>query len=1190
MFFKILKYLSYIFLTYLLLGFFLLPLILKPQLIKLIEQNTKATASLKSLSFNPLVVQLTMEDFTLRDQQKKKLFHFDTLRLNVNPSTLFMGAFELKELAIIHPELYVVQNSDKTFNFTHILKESNAKEEKEDNATFSMPHVIVGSVSMNEGEIFYRDFTRKTPFEFSFENLGFTLKDLDTQKLDHKNADLHFYVTLEDGGFIDLKSAIKSLEPFKVDGSVAFEASKLYSEWKYMQDILLLEVADGKISFSANYAFNAADLKSTKIDRLNLAVNKLRIKPKNKEKDILNLNTLYVNNMSVMPFSQKVEIESLGLFGLDLKAKRYKNGSIDWLEYVKTEEATSKETKKSETNTTQSKPWSVLLNTLALENMKVTFDDEAIRPHVVSRLNRVDLYADNITLLGKEPFSYKLDALINGSAKCLFQGNIVHKKLDLTSSFQCQNLDIVHYRPYIDTAAQKNLKKYDLLLKSALLDFSGAMKFYENNSSYITKVQDTNVSLHKVALQKRTTKRKILAFNAFNINDITLNSATRELNVSKVDLNRLDILLKKYKNETLNIDNLVIAKKTKKEPKKSTKEKPYRVRIQDASLSNAHLLFLDYSLANRQRQTIDRINVDLHKIDSKKQTWLNYKASLRVNKKGYFKASGKLQHTPLEQRGVLRARKLSLREITPYLQQTSYLSIDDGSLSFAINERYKPSKWRPDLRMQGSLGLHSLFVSNSADDNMPIFALNELEMKPFTLEIAPNRLYVDNVVVDSFYVNAKIDENKTLNFSQLMKKKEDVADVSKTAKKKAKTAEKFPVKIVKVDVKNGSAGFEDLSLPIKFKTNIHDLNGVLYALSNNPGDTSYVNIDGEVDKYGSTKLKGSVDSSDPKEYTDLDFNFKNLDLHAMSGYSASFAGYEIDSGKLYLDLGYKIKNAELNATNNIMIKKIKLGKELEGDNINHLPLGFVIGLLEDSDGIIDIDMPIEGNVNQPDFKYGALVWKTLGNLITKAVTSPFKFLGSMMGLDGEELEFVAFEFGKTNITPPQREKLDKIAKLMLKRPKINLQVDATYDVKKDLEALKLQKLIVMVMKKSGAENDKHAKTALTIDVLEDVYKTLKDDDVLDKLQAKLHKKYEGKEYKRAYQDALIKLCINIQNVSSAELEKLAKTRAQAVQNYLVSEKNLAPQRVVFGDVVKVDESDSKVVNMKLDIEVKSKDK
>ena len=131
-----------------------------------------------------------------------------------------------------------------------------------------------------------------------------------------------------------------------------------------------------------------------------------------------------------------------------------------------------------------------------------------------------------------------------------------------------------------------------------------------------------------------------------------------------------------------------------------------------------------------------------------------------------------------------------------------------------------------------------------------------------------------------------------------------------------------------------------------------------------------------------------------------------------------------------------------------MIKKIKLGKELEGDNVNHL--------LEDNDGIID----------EPNFKYGALVWKTLGNLIAKAVTSPFKFLGSMMGMNGEDLEFVAFEFGKSDITPPQREKLDKIAKLMRKRPKISLKVNAVYDEVDDLKALKLQKLVAMVMVKT----------------------------------------------------------------------------------------------------------------------------
>jgi hypothetical protein len=532
--------------------------------------------------------------------------------------------------------------------------------------------------------------------------------------------------------------------------------------------------------------------------------------------------------------------------------------------------------------------------------------------------------------------------------------------------------------------------------------------------------------------------------------------------------------------------------------------------------------------------------------------------------------------------------------LTPYLQEKSYLSIDDGRLSLKIKESYAHSKKYPDVRMHGEMALNSLFISNTNDANAPLFSLNELHVKPFTLELFPNRLYVDEVNIDSFYIAAQIDANKTINFAKLMKKS-STPQTAKTKKEtqKSEKIEKnsFPIKIVKVDVKNGSAAFSDLSLPIKFKTEIHSLNGALYALSNTPGDTTYVDISGEVDKYGSTKLRGSVDSFNPKEYMDLNFDFKNLDLHAMSGYSASFAGYEIDSGKLYLDLGYEIMHGQLKATNNVMIKKMKLGKELEGKNINHLPLGFVVGLLEDNDGIIDVDMPIEGNVDAPDFKYGALVWKTLGNLIAKAVASPFKFLGSMMGLNGEDLEFIAFEFGKSDITPPQREKLDKIAKLMRKRPKINLEVSGVYDDVQDLKALKLQKLVAMVMKKSGDENSKNRINALNINMLEDVYGQLRKDEKLEKLREKLQKEYSDKAaYKRAYQNNLINLCSEIQPVGKKELVTLAKQRAEKIRTYLVEEKSLEPQRVVENRLVKLHDADEKVVKLTLNIKVQSSDK
>jgi hypothetical protein len=163
--------------------------------------------------------------------------------------------------------------------------------------------------------------------------------------------------------------------------------------------------------------------------------------------------------------------------------------------------------------------------------------------------------------------------------------------------------------------------------------------------------------------------------------------------------------------------------------------------------------------------------------------------------------------------------------------------------------------------------------------------------------------------------------------------------------------------------------------------------------------------------------------------------------------------------------------------------------------------------------------------------------------------------------------------------------------MMIKRPKLTLEVDGTYDEVYDYEALQLQKLVAMVMKKSGEENTKHARTALTVDVLEDVYDDLKDDDALQKLQAKLKKVYKDEAtYKRAYQKELIKLCASIQKVSQEQLDMLAKERVASIRRYLVDEKAINPNRVKEGAIVKLSSSDKKELHLKLNIEVKSEDK
>ena len=440
---------------------------------------------------------------------------------------------------------------------------------------------------------------------------------------------------------------------------------------------------------------------------------------------------------------------------------------------------------------------------------------------------------------------------------------------------------------------------------------------------------------------------------------------------------------------------------------------------------------------------------------------------------------------------------------------------------------------------------------------------------------------VNELDVNGFYINVIIDEDKKMNLASLSKKQDD-ANVTKS---EDTNSSKFPFKIMKLNVASGSAKFVDLSLPLKFKTDIHNLNGVVYSISSENDEVSYVNMVGEVDKYGSTKLIGSVDSSNPKSYTDLDFNFRNLELKSLSGYSAEFAGYKIDNGKLFLDLGYKIVNSELLAKNSLLIKNIELGDKIGDENSSSLPLGFAIALLEDSNGIIDIDMPVEGNVDAPDFKYGTLVWKTFGNLIVKAVASPFKSLGSMMGLDGEKLEYVEFEPGVATILPPEREKLDSITKIMLKRPKIALKIIPQYDEVLDAWILKQQKLVQLVMKKSGIKNKKEYQSAMNINLLEDIYAELNPKIKPQVIQKSLEKTYKGAELKREYLRALMKETTEMQVVSLEELQVLASKRAGLLKEYLVEIKGINSKKVVLGSVQNVEEGLEKWVRTKLEIAI-----
>jgi hypothetical protein len=248
--------------------------------------------------------------------------------------------------------------------------------------------------------------------------------------------------------------------------------------------------------------------------------------------------------------------------------------------------------------------------------------------------------------------------------------------------------------------------------------------------------------------------------------------------------------------------------------------------------------------------------------------------------------------------------------------------------------------------------------------------------------------------------------------------------------------------------------FSDLSLPLPFATHIVDLDGTISIIDTASTEPSNIRLEGQVDEYGLARIEGAMNMVDPVGFTNVSVEFQNLAMSNLSPYTAQFAGREIDEGKLDLDLFYSIDQGQLDGQNAIVMSDLKLGAEVESPDAVSLPLGLAIALLTDSNGVIDIELPVEGDINDPEFRIGGVIWKAIAGLVTKVVSAPFKLLGELVGVENEDLGQIRFLAGRFDLTPPEVEKIDQLKLALQERPDLSIEISGVYDPVTDVPVLK----------------------------------------------------------------------------------------------------------------------------------------
>ncbi|WP_116365231.1 DUF748 domain-containing protein [Parahaliea mediterranea] len=258
-------------------------------------------------------------------------------------------------------------------------------------------------------------------------------------------------------------------------------------------------------------------------------------------------------------------------------------------------------------------------------------------------------------------------------------------------------------------------------------------------------------------------------------------------------------------------------------------------------------------------------------------------------------------------------------------------------------------------------------------------------------------------------------------------------------------------------ISDSEVDFMDESLPLFFRTVIGDVNGDISGLSSDPDSTLAVDITGSVDGYAPVVLAGSARAFHVPPALDLNLTFQGVDLARLTPYSGTYAGYAIDRGTLNLDLNYSLAEDRLQGDNKVVIRQLKLGEKIDSDKALDIPLQLGIALLTDANGVIDLAVPVSGDVNNPQFELGSVIMGAFVNLITKAITAPFTLLANLVGTE-DDLQRVNFAAGSSALDDHGRQKLMELAEAMAQRPQLKLVIGGRLNPDSDRKKLQQQLL------------------------------------------------------------------------------------------------------------------------------------
>lgn len=761
---------------------------------------------------------------------------------------------------------------------------------------------------------------------------------------------------------------------------------------------------------------------------------------------------LYVNARLVPILKRELDLDALQLVRPRARVNLAKDGTLNFSDLL----TSDAETAPADTGATPRRPFVFGVDHLALEQAQLDFTDVSRAHPFHTTVGPFTIRLDEFRTRADARSPYAFSGTTEAGETFSWSGSVHIDPIRSEGTFTLEGIRLPKYAPYYEQSVD-----FDLL--DGTLRVQSSYQLEWGPDKRVVQLSDGALALRQLALQLRGATDPSIELPELDVQGVRVDLLEQLAVVESIFLRGLNVRVSRGAEGTLDLTRLTPRQApTAPAAKPAKPAKSFRWEVKKVQLSEGRLAFTDALPERPVKLLLSPLALSVGNLSSDRSALSTLAFSAGWNSAGQLKADGSFSLWKPAADLAVHIQGLTLAPLDAYLPLYGGLDarLGDGRLKLDGRVRVDLAPTPVDYSFEGDASIDALVLLDT-QRGQEVIRWKSLQLIGVQLASQPQAFSSRSVRWMEPRVKVQIAEDGSSNVRRLLRPAMPATGASAPAAPAkpaaASTAAPMPLSIATFQVLRGNVGLVDRSVQPVALFGMSDLDLRVRGLSNDLAARAQVELQASVGG-GPLKVTGTLSPRMKNDATDLKVTSKGIDLTPLGPYFAKYVGFALEKGKLDLDLGYKVAGRHLEAQNLVRVDQLTLGEESHSPDATKLPVKLGLAVLQDRDGVIELDVPVDGNVDDPEFRLGKLIWHAVGNVFTKIVTAPFAALGALFGGGGERLDLVDCPAGTSDVDARGEKTLQNLAKALYSRPALQLEIQGTVDAAADGAVLRREAL------------------------------------------------------------------------------------------------------------------------------------